>query len=669
MVGTSPAGRLAFSQSLDLDETASIVRESMDVASVTICGWGAETSDRLSILGASGEDLTSFGVDPTDPAPLRHPWESLDGAPAVIRRSADATTTLMTLMAVEDHPVGLMHAVVRGRQVDPTKPRLLAYFARQVAFAMEHNERPAQPTALVSEFDALSALDEIALVVSDYGEFVQRLTEVLAPLVDAELVAISVVDEQRGVLQMLPASYGASPEVAASSQTDLRDSRSSSARVLRMRQPWMTEHADSEPGALQEFVRAFGLRRVITIPLITGGRSIGILNLANKPTPFTPADIARIQLFAPRVASAVENVRLLLRIRRREALEAILTDLAVSIAQRGSGGGRLTDALAAYAEVTGAGLAVLSPSDGEQTVVRRAAVPHDLETTFFEDSREVGSTTRAALAAPRAAGDPGSAALHVPILVSKQRVAAVSVLRRGGGPFGSDESAALSRFADLAALAWTTERYQHQRARTARLAERQRIAADLHDRVAQMLFSGQLALEAVLERDEIGSTSRADVTRARSLFARGQVSIREVIDELSEPQRADLATRLTVLGEELEAEHRLAVDVDVDSSVAEARPIRKAIADLFARTAGEAVTNTSKHARRATRITISVRITRDHRLLMTAVDDGEGPSGRSSGSRHGLVSLRNAFRIHGGTVRVGRDPATGGMRLTASVPL
>ena len=64
--------------------------------------------------------------------------------------------------------------------------------------------------------------------------------------------------------------------------------------------------------------------------------------------------------------------------------------------------------------------------------------------------------------------------------------------------FSSDDRHLLLRFAKLTALAWATERYQQQRAELARTEERARIADDLHDDVAQMLFAAQMSLDSVL---------------------------------------------------------------------------------------------------------------------------------------------------------------------------
>src|SRR6202022_2955938 len=97
----------------------------------------------------------------------------------------------------------------------------------------------------------------------------------------------------------------------------------------------------------------------------------------------------------------------------------------------------------------------------------------------------------------------------------------LAALRVRGEPFSRDERHAMGRLANLAALAWASERYQQQRAELARLEERHRIADDLHDDVAQILFGAQLQLDQILEHGELDAAVVAGISRARGLLIRG----------------------------------------------------------------------------------------------------------------------------------------------------
>jgi signal transduction histidine kinase len=275
---------------------------------------------------------------------------------------------------------------------------------------------------------------------------------------------------------------------------------------------------------------------------------------------------------------------------------------------------------------------------------------------------------RAYVVGPLKVGDPGWAAFHAPIQFGRQRIGTLSALRKRGEPFTQDERDALMRLANLAALAGASERYQQQRAEVARLQERQRIADDLHDHVAQILFGVQLQLDAALEDPAIDANVAEAIVRARGLLIRGDTAIRTVIRRLSHPIHADLPQRLTTLVSGFETEFSLPTHLEFSREAEQAsKAIGKPLADVLVKVAREALANAAKHAGPC-RVDVSLRINRRGRLMLTVIDDGLGlPNGRVVG-RHGLGSLRQSVLLHGGSLRLHRGSA-GGLKVTASVPL
>src|SRR6185312_3428342 len=82
-----------------------------------------------------------------------------------------------------------------------------------------------------------------------------------------------------------------------------------------------------------------------------------------------------------------------------------------------------------------------------------------------------------------------------------------------------------------------------ERARTAALAERSRIARDIHDVLAHSLGGLVLQLDAVDALLESGKTAEAAgrVKAARGLAADGLDEARRAVDALRDPDTADLA--------------------------------------------------------------------------------------------------------------------------------
>jgi signal transduction histidine kinase len=542
---------------------------------------------------------------------------------------------------------------------------LIATFARQVAIALgsDHLDAPEAPRGGHS---SLAALDELALAAHDFAELSRAIQAAVTPVFGAEKTGVMVWDESREVLQMVGGSFGASRAVALSCQVKVLDPASNSARVFTTGHGYFCNEARQDPGIMQEYVTAFGIEKLLSTPLILGGRPIGVLHIANPAEDFTVADVQRAAALTPRVAGAVELARTLFRLRRQGRLEEILSGVAVAVASGESIDAFLRPALKEVGRAVEASFLALVPDGGEPLIWRHGATP--LEAVVLEEvSRKPGM--RAYVVGPEKAGDPGWAVFYAPIHLAGQRAGTVAALRTRGEPFARDERRALVRLAGLAALSFATERYQQQRAELARLQERQRIADDLHDDVAQILFAAQLNLDAMLEREAPDDPRAASIERALGLLVRADTTIRKVIDRLSNPSSPDFDQRLAAVVAGVEGEFSVAIHMQLSpDAVRAANALRRSAADALIKVSREALVNAAKHAGPC-RIRIMLTTTDRERLLVTVMDDGVGRSRRARADRgHGLAALRRALDEHGGCLRVGKAPV-GGTKVTASVPL
>ncbi|MDO8212460.1 GAF domain-containing protein [Conexibacter sp. CPCC 206217] len=566
--------------------------------------------------------------------------------------------------------LGAIHALKRDG--DPFEnAALIANFAVQVAIAFGLRRRPAATTgALAPERDEmLGELDQLVLSVHNLEDLSSALAGVIAPLFDGAISGLMVADSQRNVLQMIPGSFGADREVAASHQVSIFDPRSNSARVFTTGQPHLSNTSEEDAGIRQEYVDVFGIHRLLTVPL----RQVGVLHIANKPDGFTLADVERALALAPRIASVVELATTLFRLRRQQRLEGILARVAVAVASGADAHDFLVPALQELCEVTEASLLAIVPDDGPPILARRGERDVVLEQTVLDEAGDEPGI-RAYVIGPEKAGDPGWAAFYVPVYLGRQRMGTLAAYRLRGEPFARADRRALARMANLAALARATERYQRQRAELARMQERQRIADDLHDDVAQILFAAQLSLDAILQRGGLDDDAVTGIARARGLLIRGDTAIRTVIHRLSSPPAADIGTRLASVVSSVEDEFAVAAALVVDDDAAvRARELPRTTSDALVKVAREALVNAAKHAGPC-HVDVRLELAPRDRLRLVVEDDGCGRASAGAAAagdgehHHGLLALRRSIREQDGTLRVTRGHG-GGTRVTASVPL
>ncbi len=181
--------------------------------------------------------------------------------------------------------------------------------------------------------------------------------------------------------------------------------------------------------------------------------------------------------------------------------------------------------------------------------------------------------------------------------------------------------------------------------------ERQRMARELHDTLAQGLAGLILQLEAVDSHLSQGHSEKAQaivqqaMTRARGTLA----DSRRAIDGLRKEQPGSLAEAI-----QAEIDHfQSAAGIPCDLDLSLAGPLPDAIQEFTLRTVSESLTNIARHAH-ARRARVTIR-NEGSALRVEIGDDGVGfdPALDSDRMGHyGLTGLRERARQAGGTLDI-----------------
>ncbi|MFF7986722.1 sensor histidine kinase [Streptomyces sp. NPDC007901] len=194
-------------------------------------------------------------------------------------------------------------------------------------------------------------------------------------------------------------------------------------------------------------------------------------------------------------------------------------------------------------------------------------------------------------------------------------------------------------------------------AEAAALAERTRIAQDLHDVLAQTLSGLAVQVQAarrMARRDRAGDDLRELLDRAGSLVKDGLGDARRAVGAL----RGSRTPSLDRLAELVER-YRLDLELDVTLSVVGAPHTLPDDADLaLYRGAQEALTNAVRYARGA-RVTVTLRYAPGTTVLTVAdrrTGPAPAPSALFTGSGLGLTGMRERLGRAGGSADAGPTP-------------
>ena len=266
------------------------------------------------------------------------------------------------------------------------------------------------------------------------------------------------------------------------------------------------------------------MRAFLGVPVRIRDEVFGNLYLTEKNSgqPFSEDDEVLVKALAAAAGIAIENARLYEQSRARQSWIEATRDIATELLS-GADPARVFLLIADKALKLTAAQATLvavpaldgrSPSDVDELLVVEIAgkLPAlGAAPTISVRGTPVGDvfldrTPRRFDNLNLKIGDveigPGSA-LVLPLRATDKVAGVLVALRHDQStPFSQDQEEMMAAFADQAALAWQLATSQRLARELDVLADRDRIARDLHDHVIQRLFAVGLALQGTIPRDD-----------------------------------------------------------------------------------------------------------------------------------------------------------------------
>lgn len=253
--------------------------------------------------------------------------------------------------------------------------------------------------------------------------------------------------------------------------------------------------------------------------------------------------------------------------------------------------------------------------------------------------------------------------LIVPMLIGGEVEGVIGIRFRTKRTFSAGEIDLAQALANQAMLAIQVTRLSTLNRETAVIAERNRMARDIHDTVAQTLTGIVVQLEAAEESSARGNDASPNMGRALELARMGLREARQSVCALRPPSAENL---LTAALPAMIA--RMTSGTGVASSFSAKGNPRRLPADLeehLLRIGQEALTNSLRHAK-ATRFDVRVEFTAEQ-VEVELSDDGCGFCIQEKHEGFGLVGMRERVDFLRGRLIIESSPEAG-TRILISVP-
>jgi two-component system nitrate/nitrite sensor histidine kinase NarX len=262
-----------------------------------------------------------------------------------------------------------------------------------------------------------------------------------------------------------------------------------------------------------------------------------------------------------------------------------------------------------------------------------------------------------------------------PLHTGDRTLGALCVVRAEQEQFDTAETRALTLLANSAATAITNanlvEFGQQQAKEAASLAERERLAAELHDNLAQTLSYLNIKTDRLGEM--VGDGQLADVeselTGMKSAITTAYGQVRAALVGLREPVisvEGELAAKLNGCIDDFRQVSNIFVDLLVaDASALELSPVGQKQALHIVK---ESLNNIHRHAQAGR---VEVRVERDKESArFTIADNGQGfnLTRRENGNHLGLTIMRARAERCGGSLTIDTAPGRG-TKIIARLPL
>lgn len=248
----------------------------------------------------------------------------------------------------------------------------------------------------------------------------------------------------------------------------------------------------------------------------------------------------------------------------------------------------------------------------------------------------------------------------IPLYAHGKELGVLNVASTDWRELSADDLRLLYTVGDLLSIAIERARLFARSTELGAVEERNRLAREIHDTLAQGLAAIALQLETadlLLESAADGERVRQTVQQALQLTRTNLVEARRsVLDLRAAPlEGRTLAEALKGLAQEVTAKHGIAVKFH---AVGANRPLPVAIEGGLYRVAQEALTNIYTHAR-ATVVKVDLLLT-PAAVQLTIQDDGCGFNPDDvTPNRYGLTGMNERVRLLGGQLQIESAPGAG----------
>ncbi len=537
-----------------------------------------------------------------------------------------------------------------------------------------HEQRRAE------QFRAIGEMGREITAILDTEELLRKIGEIGRSALDYEASALGIVED--GYLVFSTAANPLLSEPVRISLARGDDARSVPALVAATGSPMIVPDAQAEPRAVSLDGR-LDARSAVAVPVFASGRTLGVLHCQSaRLNAFDEADRVALQAMAQEIGIAIQNARIFEEERRRNEHMAVINSVALDVSAVLTLSELLPHVVQTVRETFGyyAAAVFLTDDEAEGAVALQAASGADDAPFPQRGSRLKGGIVGhvAASGQPWASGDVSSdpfytdwdiegtrtkSELAAPIKQGDVVVGVLDIHSESLNGFDDIDMLVAQMLANQLAVAIENARIFSETRDLAVLEERNRMAREIHDTLAQgftgIVIQLEAGEEAIGDDDPNDARERIRVakTLARECLSEARRSVWDLLPEALEQDPLEV-----IIANDVERFHATQEARARFTLLGARRELPAASRAALMRICQEALTNIRKYARAS-----EVSVTLDYALdsvTLTVRDNGVGFDPESvrlleGRGGFGITGMRQRARLLNGDVDIASAPGEG----------
>jgi len=194
----------------------------------------------------------------------------------------------------------------------------------------ELTEKNAKLKVKFKELNSLYRASKLMTSIQDLDQLLDGIVRLAARVLQAKTASLMLLDEETNELK-IAASRGLDIETAR--KVRMKIGEGIAGYVVEYGKPLLVKNVEKDSRFRRVNRERYETKSLISAPLETQGKILGVLNLNNKRsgTPFAAADLRLLAAFAAQAAVVVDNVHLLEQNRRKIQELSVLYEIAKSV--------------------------------------------------------------------------------------------------------------------------------------------------------------------------------------------------------------------------------------------------------------------------------------------------------------------------------------------------